>query len=88
MTGQTSGVVHRRIAESIDGLSPQLRRAARYVVANPEEVAMHSLREVAQSAGVAPPTLSRLPVASSIHDNAAKIPEATVAFAQSRKEAA
>lgn len=44
----------------IEGLSPQLRRAARFVVDNPGEVATRSLRHVAHAAGLPPPTFSRL----------------------------
>lgn len=44
----------------IEGLSPQLRRAARFVVDNPGEVATRSLRHIAQEANLPPPTFSRL----------------------------
>lgn len=44
----------------IDQLSPQLRRAARFVVDNPDQVATRSLRQVAQVANLSPPTFSRL----------------------------
>ena len=44
----------------IDALSPQLRRAARFVVDNPEEIATRSLRHVAEIAKLPPPTFSRL----------------------------
>lgn len=44
----------------IEGLSPQLRRAARFVVDNPGEVATRSLRHIAQEAKLPPPTFSRL----------------------------
>ena len=52
--------VEARIARRFDGLSPQLRRAASYVLAHPDEVATHSLRQVSRAAKIAPPTLSRL----------------------------
>lgn len=45
-----------RIAE----LSPQLRRAARFVVDNPGEIATRSLRHIAETAQLPPPTFSRL----------------------------
>jgi DNA-binding MurR/RpiR family transcriptional regulator len=41
-------------------LSPQLRRAARYIQKNPTEVALYSLRQVAAAANVSPTTLVRL----------------------------
>ncbi|MCG8695886.1 MAG: MurR/RpiR family transcriptional regulator [Minwuiales bacterium] len=41
-------------------LSPQLKRAARYVLDAPDEVALHSMRSVAMRAGVQPSTMSRL----------------------------
>ncbi|MDA7947057.1 MAG: MurR/RpiR family transcriptional regulator [Hyphomicrobiaceae bacterium] len=43
-----------------DGLSPQLRRAAEFVVEHPDEVATRTLRQVAKAADITPPTLSRL----------------------------
>lgn len=50
----------RDIAMRLPGLSPQLRLAAQHVLDHPEDVAMHSLRTVARSAEVTPPTMSRL----------------------------
>ncbi|MDP1742532.1 MAG: MurR/RpiR family transcriptional regulator [Polaromonas sp.] len=44
----------------LDGLSPELLRAARWVEAHPREVALHSMRECARRADMAPATLSRL----------------------------
>lgn len=41
-------------------LSPQLRRAARFVVENPDDVAMRSQRQVAQVADLPAPTFTRL----------------------------
>jgi DNA-binding MurR/RpiR family transcriptional regulator len=41
-------------------LSPQLQRAARYVLEHPEEVALNSMRSVAAKAGVQPSTMVRL----------------------------
>lgn len=38
----------------------QLRRAAKYILENPEEVALQSMRRVSVEAGVAPTTLTRL----------------------------
>ncbi|MEM7544596.1 MAG: MurR/RpiR family transcriptional regulator [Pseudomonadota bacterium] len=55
-TGSLEPLSPRRI----EGLSPQLRRAARFVVDNPGEVATRSLRHVAQAANLPPPTFSRM----------------------------
>lgn len=41
-------------------LSPELLRAARWVEQHPGDVAMHSMRECARRAGLAPATLTRL----------------------------
>lgn len=45
------------VAESLTG---QLRKAARYILDQPEEVALKSLRQLARAAGVTPSTMSRL----------------------------
>jgi DNA-binding MurR/RpiR family transcriptional regulator len=52
--------LRERIAAAIDGLSPQLRRAARSLLANPDQVAVQTIRETAAQAGVTPATLVRL----------------------------
>lgn len=44
----------------LDGLSPELLRAARWIEAHPREVALHSMRECARRAELAPATLTRL----------------------------
>ena len=44
----------------IEKLSPQLRRAARFVLDNPGEVATRSLRHIAQTANIPAATYSRL----------------------------
>jgi len=46
--------------EAIDRLSPQLRRAARFLSRQPDLVAVFSLRDLAKSAGVAPASFVRL----------------------------
>lgn len=43
-----------------DAMSAQLQQAARYVLENPEEVALESMREVARLASVQPATMTRL----------------------------
>jgi DNA-binding MurR/RpiR family transcriptional regulator len=52
--------VESRIRDAADRLSPQMRRAADYVARHPDEIASRSLRFVARTSSVAPPTLSRL----------------------------
>jgi len=49
-----------RIRAAHPGLSAQLRQAARYVLAHPEDVALTSMRRLAQHAGVKPSTMVRL----------------------------
>ena len=48
------------LGDSLAGLSPELRRAGRYVLANPNEVGVSSMRQVAAAAAVKPNTLVRL----------------------------
>lgn len=52
--------IHARIKEAHRSLSPQLRQAARYVLAHPEDVALTSMRRLAEHAGVKPSTMVRL----------------------------
>ncbi len=51
----------------LEGLSPQLRRAASYIVENPGDVATRSQRYVAEAAGLPPPTFTRLAKAIGLH---------------------
>jgi len=53
-----------RLTADYQSLSPQLRKAARYVLDTPTEIAIKSMRRVAASAGVAPSTMLRLAKAS------------------------
>jgi DNA-binding MurR/RpiR family transcriptional regulator len=48
------------VAERFDRLSGQLRTAARYLLDHPDDVALHSMRELAQAAGLPPVTFVRL----------------------------
>ncbi|MFA7429024.1 MAG: MurR/RpiR family transcriptional regulator [Rhodospirillaceae bacterium] len=52
--------VNSILQASYEDLSPQLRQAARYLLANPEEVALTSMRRIAGHAGVKPSTMVRL----------------------------
>ncbi|WP_170294942.1 MurR/RpiR family transcriptional regulator [Roseospira navarrensis] len=49
-----------RVQAAHDALSPQLRQAARYILAHPEDVALTSMRRLAEHAGVKPSTMVRL----------------------------
>jgi DNA-binding MurR/RpiR family transcriptional regulator len=53
------GVIDR-LEKQFSSLSPRLRLAARYILDAPNDVAMHSMREVADRAAVHPSTLVRL----------------------------
>lgn len=55
-----AAALQARAASLIDELSPQLRRAARYVLANPDKVAVQTVRETAALARVTPATVVRL----------------------------
>jgi len=50
----------RRLIDSFPKLTPQLQKAARYMLENPEEVGLNSMRMIASEAGVKPATVSRL----------------------------
>ena len=52
--------VKQRLEDAFPGLSPQLRQAARFVLDRPEDVALHSMRQLASRAGVHPSTMVRL----------------------------
>ncbi len=49
-----------RIRNAFDGMSVQLRSAARYVLDHPQDVALLTMREQARQAGVQPATMTRL----------------------------
>jgi DNA-binding MurR/RpiR family transcriptional regulator len=50
----------RLIVDSFSDLTPELQKAARFMLENPEEVGLNSMRSVAKGAGVKPATVSRL----------------------------
>ena len=50
----------RTLVDSYGELSPELRKAAQYMLEHPEEVGLSSMRSVAKAAGVKPATISRL----------------------------
>lgn len=49
-----------RLSAALPELSPELRKAAQYVLDNPNEVGVSSIREVAEAAAVKPNTLVRM----------------------------
>ena len=49
-----------RLLESLPSLSPQLRKAARYVLDHPREIGVSSISQLAEAAGVKPNTLVRM----------------------------
>ena len=55
-----TGAILDRVMTAYDDLSPQLRKAAQYVVDNPNEVGVNSMRQLAGLAGVQPNTLVRM----------------------------
>ncbi len=52
--------VLERLAATMDGMSPQLRKAAAFVLDHPAEVGLASIRELADAASVKPNTMVRL----------------------------
>ena len=50
----------RKLVDSFSELTPELQKAAKYILENPEDVGLHSMRTVARGAGVKPATVSRL----------------------------
>ena len=54
------GPLNEPIVEAFDGMPPQLRTAARYMLDRPDDVALLSMREQARRAGVPPATMTRL----------------------------
>lgn len=50
----------RLIVESFSDLTPELQKAAKFILENPEDVGLNSMRAIARGAGVKPATVSRL----------------------------
>ncbi len=59
-TGGVTQPVVDRLLDNLPAMSPQLRKAARYVLDNQHEVGMTSIRDLADSADVKPNTLVRM----------------------------
>ena len=58
--GMPIEAVWRRIERRYEELTPQMRKAARYVRGNPQDVALNSLRALARHADVSPAAMTRL----------------------------
>lgn len=54
------GPVLTKLASSLPEMSPQLRKAARYVLDNPNDIGVSSIHEAAEAAAVKPNTLVRM----------------------------
>ncbi len=50
----------RRLVDSYPTLTPELQKAARFIVEHPEDIGLNSMRGVARDAGVKPATITRL----------------------------
>jgi DNA-binding MurR/RpiR family transcriptional regulator len=59
MTRQYTDTI-RLIVESYGNLTPELQKAAKFILENPEDVGLSSMRTIAKGAGVKPATVSRL----------------------------
>jgi len=57
---QTIDEFSQHLRSLYDDLSPHMKKAAQYLLENPEEVAVHSMRTLAGHAGVHPTTMVRL----------------------------
>ncbi len=55
-----NGPLHQQLIDRFDEMSPQLQQAARYLIENPQEIVLRSMRELARNAGVQPATMTRL----------------------------
>ena len=55
-----SSTVLNRLSEDLDTLTPEARKAARYVLENPLDVGVSTVREIAEAANVKPNTFVRL----------------------------
>jgi DNA-binding MurR/RpiR family transcriptional regulator len=61
------GPLEARLIAEFDAMSPQLRKAARFLIDRPREVALLSMREQARLAGVQPATMTRLAKRLGLH---------------------
>jgi DNA-binding MurR/RpiR family transcriptional regulator len=61
------GPLAARLIAEFDAMSPQLRKAARFLIDRPRDVALLSMREQARRAGVQPATMTRLAKRLGLH---------------------
>ena len=59
-TGATPDGILARLTAELDSFSPQLKKAAGFILDNPNEVGVSSIREISEAAEVTPNTLVRL----------------------------
>ena len=57
---QDSGSVLQSLAAQLESLGPEVRKAATYVVENPNDIGVSSIRELAEAADVKPNTFVRM----------------------------
>ena len=57
---QDSGSALQSLAARLENLAPELRKAATYVIENPNDVGVSSIRELAEAADVKPNTFVRM----------------------------
>ncbi len=50
----------RELVDAFPGLSPELKKAAKFILEHPDDVGLNSMRKIAGQAGVKPATVSRL----------------------------
>ena len=55
-----SSIVLARLTEDWDSLTPEAQKAARYVLENPQDVGVSTVREIAEAANVKPNTFVRM----------------------------
>src|SRR5580698_4951947 len=60
LDGAAGGPLAPQLINGFDGMSGQLRIAARFILDQPREVALLSMRDLARRAGVQPATMTRL----------------------------
>lgn len=60
MSSPSAESVQQKISSQFEGLSPELQRAARWVVGHGAAMALNSMRDSARAAGVTPATMTRL----------------------------
>ncbi len=57
---QGSSIILDRLSEEWEGLTPEAQKAARYVLENPRDVGISTVREIAEAAKVKPNTVVRM----------------------------